>query len=421
MATNVVTCFVRRRGRVLLGRRSDAVGTYAGRWGAVSGYAEGDPDATARREIGEEVGLSEAVSFVRAGEPLEVVDGDRTWIVHPYLFDCGPGEATPNREFERVEWVHPTEIRRRRAVPRLWEAYESVAPTVESVRGDALHGSAYVSIRALEVLRDRAGTLADDGGDREAAWSELASLARELLDARPSMAALENRVNRAMFEADDRTPTGVERSARGGLERAVDADDRAAGRAAAEAGGRVLTLSRSGTVEEALLAAGPERVVVLESRPDREGVGVAERLAGAGIDAALTLDAAAAHVVESVDCVLVGADTVLADGSVVNKVGTRTAAVAAARAGVPTYAVAAADKIAPETAGGPTLERVRTEEIYDGDDPVAVDCPLFDRTPADLVSGVITEVGVLDREEVAERAAEHDRWARWSDRDSPTG
>jgi translation initiation factor 2B subunit (eIF-2B alpha/beta/delta family) len=416
MATDVVSCFLRHRGRVLFGRRSDAVGTYSGRWGAVSGYAEGDPDAAAREEIDEEVGLLEAVELVRSGDSVEAVDGERTWIVHPYLFDCASEAATPNREFEAVEWVHPTEIRHRETVPALWETYEAVAPTAETVAEDREHGSAYVSLRALEVLRDAAGGAAEEGSD----WVGLAALARELLDARPSMAALVNRVNRAMYTADERTSGALEAAVRVGIDRAADADDRAAERAADTIGRSdvVLTLSRSGTVEAALCEGDPDRVVVLESRPDREGVGVAERLAEAGIDVTLTLDAAAAHVAREVDRVLVGADTVLADGSVVNKVGTRTAAVAAAREGVSMYAVAAVDKISPDTE--PTLESVSKGAIYGGDAPVAVDCPLFDRTPADLVTGVITETGTLDREGIAERAADHGRLARW-DEGTPEG
>lgn len=64
--THVVTCFLRYRGEVLLLHRSDAVGSYAGQWGAVAGHAEGDPDGAAREEIAEETGLDDAVSFVRA-------------------------------------------------------------------------------------------------------------------------------------------------------------------------------------------------------------------------------------------------------------------------------------------------------------------------------------------------------------------
>ena len=54
-------------------RRSGRVGSYRGRWSAISGYLEDPtPLAQARREIREETGLSEqAVHLVRAGAPLE--------------------------------------------------------------------------------------------------------------------------------------------------------------------------------------------------------------------------------------------------------------------------------------------------------------------------------------------------------------
>ena len=52
----VVTCFLRNRGAVLLLRRSDQA--YQGKWGAVSGYVEGTPEETAHREIAEKTGLA---------------------------------------------------------------------------------------------------------------------------------------------------------------------------------------------------------------------------------------------------------------------------------------------------------------------------------------------------------------------------
>ena len=42
-----VVCFLRNRGEVLLLRRSDQAGSYAGRWNAVAGHVEGDPDGAA--------------------------------------------------------------------------------------------------------------------------------------------------------------------------------------------------------------------------------------------------------------------------------------------------------------------------------------------------------------------------------------
>ncbi|WP_101294087.1 NUDIX domain-containing protein [Halegenticoccus soli] len=439
--THVVTAFLRHRGEVLLVRRSDAVGTYAGMWGGVSGYVEGDPEgalADARREITEEVGIADA-SLVRAGDPLAVDDGDREWTIHPFLFAVETRAVEPNEELADWEWTDPTAVLDRETVPALWEAYRRVAPTVESVREDDEHGSAYVSVRALEVLRDEAAAVAaganacgggtadgdsdgggsndgdsDDDGHDTAGWERVAAVARDLRDARPGMAALANRVNRAMFEAG-RTAESVRDAAREGTADALAADGEAAANAAdllAGVEGAVATLSRSGTVTDALSRTDLP-LVVAESRPGGEGVGVAERFAAVGRDATLTTDAALAHVAAERDvaAAVVGADAVLPDGSVANKVGTRALALAAAREGFPLYVVAAADKISSEGVFHP--EPRDAAEVYDGDAPVSVENPLFDRTPGDLVAGVVTERGVLDGGDVEALAAEHRKRANW--------
>lgn len=407
--THVVTCFLRNEGEILLLRRSEKVGTYRGKWGGVAGHVEENPDESARTEIEEETGLLSACTLVRAGESFEFEDREvgTRWVVHPYLFDCERRRVETDWETTEFEWVHPTELLRREEVPELWTSYERVAPTVESIAEDAEHGSAYISVRALEVLRDSAG--------RETDWSELRGLAEELLEARPSMAALGNRVNRAMADAiGERTPSAVEEAAKDGIERALSADEQAAENAAEQiAEETILTLSRSGTVLAALHAA--ERVFVAESRPACEGVGVAETLAD-DCDVTLHTDAAIAHVLatETVDSVLVGADAVLPDGRVVNKTGTRAAAFAAAREGVPLYVVTASDKVRPD--GTMHLESGEDEEVYDGDAEIEILNPTFDVTPADCVAGVVTERGVLDSEQIEEVAKELRELADWRER-----
>lgn len=403
---HVVTCFLRHRTAILLGRRSDAVGAYVGRWAGVSGYVEGDPadaERDARREIREETGRTDA-TLVRAGDPVEVVDGKRTWTVHPFLFEVPDRDITPNEEMAAHEWVSPPAILERPTVPGLWDAYDAVAPTAETVAGDGTHGSAWISVRALEALRDRAA-VAD-------AAEAIVPVARDLRDARPSMAAVANRINRVLATAE-RTPDAIRKRASEAAEAALDADAEAAARAAKQCGDAVATLSRSGTAIAALREAAPS-VVIGESRPACEGTDVAATLASDGLDVTLTTDAALGSELadRDVDCVLVGADAVLADGSVVNKVGTRSLALAAAHGEVPVYVVAAADKVrTDEAVHGETGDE---DDIYDGDAPVTVANPVFDRTPADVVTGVITERGVLDAAGVRGVAAEHRKNAEWN-------
>jgi len=415
----VVTCLLRHGTEVLLARRSDAVGSYRGRWGGVSGYAEGTPESAARREIDEEVGLLEAVEFVRSADPLVVEDADRgtRWLVHPFLFDCSRTDIDPNEEIADHEWVQPPAILDRKTVPRLRETYRAVAPTVGTVAGDDEHGSAYLSVRALEVLRDAAADVEAGGG------SDLAGLAAELRAARPSMGVVWNRINRVMADADG-SPAAVRERASAACRRALAADEEAAAEAARRIGDRVLTLSRSGTVLAALRRADPETVYVAESRPKREGVGVAEELADE-VDVSLFVDAAVAHVLatEPVDAVLVGADSVLADGRIVNKVGTRPAALAADAADVDCYAVCATDKVLPTT--DIALESGPADEVH-GAEAVEVLNPTFEVTPSRLFDGLLTEEGALSTAEVAAVADEHaalaERAAPRSDPlDSPDG
>jgi translation initiation factor 2B subunit (eIF-2B alpha/beta/delta family) len=419
----VVTCFLRNDGEVLLLRRSDAVGSYQGRWGGVAGHvsdddgSDRDPEAAARAEIAEETGLEHAVTQVRAGDPFPVEDGDYRWRVHPFLFDCASREVETNAETAETAWVHPPEILRRETVPALWTSYDRVRPRVATL-ADRTHGSAWLSMRALEVLRDEAAmAVAGRDDERERAerdgddWAALASLARELRDARPSMAVLENRINRAMLAAsDDGSVEAVERAARGAVEQSVSADHEAARLAADRLPDRVATLSRSGTVERAIRAGDPGAVLVAESRPGREGVGVAEELAD-GTAVTLTTDAAFPFDLREYDALLVGADRVLPDGRVVNKVGTRGAALSAADAGLDCLVVCASDKIARGV--DYDLEPRAATEIYDGDADIAVANLTFDVTPASAVTAILTEQGALSTAEVGAVATAHDEWAAW--------
>lgn len=413
-ATPVVTCFLRNDGRVLLLRRSQAVGSYSGLWGGVAGHvapergadpAAYDPLEAARREIREETGLGEAVTLVRRGDAFRVADDDgRPWLVNPFLFDCDSRAVEPDEETSEYEWVHATEIRQRETVPDLWTSYDRVRPAVEDVASDHEHGAAWLSLRALEVLRDEAALAVDTGS--------IESVARDLVAARSAMTVVANRVNRAMATADERTPAAVETAAREAIDAAVVADQEAAAVAAERvAGQRVGTLSRSGTVRTAIELAEPAAVLVAESRPGGEGVAVAESLASA-FDVTLTSDAALAGQIADwgAEAVLVGADTVLPDGRVLNKVGTRVAALAAAREGISCYAVAAADKIAPELA---VHGETAPDPIYEGTASLSVANPLFEVTPADLFTGICTEDGLLDAEAIAAVAERHRHNADW--------
>ncbi|MDD3448619.1 MAG: NUDIX domain-containing protein [Gammaproteobacteria bacterium] len=124
---HVVTAFLRHGGRVLLVRRSGRVGTYRGRWSAISGYLEdAAPLEQALREVEEETGIPSAVPrLVGAAPALEIEDASLgcCWVVHPFLFEVDDPDAV-RLDWENLEsrWVRPAEIGEYATVPALAEA-----------------------------------------------------------------------------------------------------------------------------------------------------------------------------------------------------------------------------------------------------------------------------------------------------------
>ncbi len=425
--TDVVTVFLRHASDLLLLRRSDEVGSYPGRWGAVAGHAEGDPDAAAHEEIAGETGLdpSQEVTLVRRGEPFQVTDeavGTR-WTVHPFLYETATRDIDTNWETAAAEWVRPPAILRRGTVPGLWNSYYRVRPTVDAIASDREHGSAWLSYRALEVLRDEAALGTTDRSTAPGP-AALRATGRALVDARHDMPVLRNRIDRAMRvagiedPAEQPVPAAVEDATEAGLDRARSADRAAAAHAADRIeGARVATLSRSGTVSDALATGDPEAVLVAESRPGGEGVAVAEDLAAGDLPVTLTGDAALPGELRrwDADVLLVGADAVLPGGHVVNKVGTRGAALAATHDGIEVFVAAATDKLDTAVESPDAVDRGEgvMGTLYVGSAPLSVANPTFDVTPSAVVDGIATERGVLPTGEIGSLAAEHRARAGW--------
>jgi len=147
----------------------------------------------------------------------------------------------------------------------------------------------------------------------------------------------------------------------------------------------------------ALLMPEALEVLVLESRPLREGVEFAKDLHDAGVNVAVITDGAAGAFVAGATLGLSGADTVLLDGSVVNRTGTFPLAALCRAAGKPFYAACETFKI--DTTRSAKDWRPPPEqdprEVLEG---LPARNPYFDLTPAALVAGLVTERGVYKPE-----------------------
>lgn len=289
-------------------------------------------------------------------------------------------------------WVRPATLWEAGS-ERPWRAYRSVAPSVDTVADDTDRGSTAIAVDALWVLRDAATRV-----DGPQPLDDIRHTAGQLIDARPSMAVLANRINRVISGAD--TPADIEAAATEAIIESYTATEEAAALAAQTvADGPVLTLSRSGTVRRALLAGRPA-VEVLVSLPGGEGRQVAEALEAAGLSVSLVADAGVYDRCRTgaIGAVLVGADALTADGDLVNKVGTRATALAAELTGTPVYVACASDKIRPPS---------------DADAAEAPLEPMFDVTPSRLITAVLTERGALTSEGIQAVSADHRSWRDW--------
>jgi S-methyl-5-thioribose-1-phosphate isomerase len=149
------------------------------------------------------------------------------------------------------------------------------------------------------------------------------------------------------------------------------------------------------------------RVLVTETRPLLQGARLTLwELERGGIPATLIVDSAAGYCMQRgmVHIVMVGADRILPDGSVINKIGTYTLAALAKRHGIPFYVVAPLSTFDPR--GEVIVEEREREEVLPEDWGLKAEVfnPAFDSTPPELITGIVTERGVLVPQEVGKLA-----------------
>ncbi len=149
------------------------------------------------------------------------------------------------------------------------------------------------------------------------------------------------------------------------------------------------------------------RVFVDETRPLLQGARLtAWELQQAGLDVTLICDNMAATVLARgwVDAVIVGADRIAANGDVANKIGTSGLAILARHFKRPFYVAAPGSTIDLDCRNGKNIviEEREPEEVCElwysqrmAPDGINVFNPAFDVTPAELISGIITERGVV--------------------------
>lgn len=167
----------------------------------------------------------------------------------------------------------------------------------------------------------------------------------------------------------------------------------------------VFTHCHSGTVTAILIKAwkNGKKITVrnTETRPRFQGRKTAEELAAHGIPVIHSVDSAGRLALKEADMFLFGADAVTAEGNVVNKIGTTMFAEFANLYQIPVYSCTNSWKFDPITIAGADepIEQRNPAEVWDAPPQgISIINPAFELTPADKITGIITELGVFKPE-----------------------
>jgi len=305
-------------------------------------------------------------------------------------------------EPNRTLWVLD---QRRLPAEELWEDLHDAYQTADAIRSMRVRGAPAIGMAAAYGM-----ALAHLAGDDPAAADEA------LRTSRPTAVNL-------MYALDKLRPAWGDTTRILALAEEVRSEIEATDRAIDLAGasvltGRVLTHCNTGalatgaygTALGAIIEAHGQgriqHVWVDETRPYLQGARLTSyELQKAGVPATLITDSMAGHFMSlgEVDAVIVGVDRMALNGDFANKIGTYALAVLAHFHGVPFYAalpMASVDAALEDGATIPIEERPADEVTHFHGEPVAPEGfparhPAFDVTPHRLLTGIITEHGIL--------------------------
>ncbi len=296
--------------------------------------------------------------------------------------------------------------------PKLAPAVEETAEAIATME---IRGAATIASGAAEALATQAREIEAD--DPAAFRASMRAAARTLHETRPTAVSLPNALRYVLRRMAGDDVDALRRSVLDAVEEFVRQLDRAQddlgeiGANRLADGDTVMTHCHSTDAlacVEAAVAQGKEiEAIVKETRPRNQGHITAEQLRDAGVPVTLIVDSAARRYLDDVDHVVVGADSIAADGSVINKVGTSGLAVNARERGVPIMTAAQTIKLHPETLTGHTVEiEMRDEAEVIAPDAraaigeISVENPAFDVTPPRYMDAIVTEHGQFPPESI---------------------
>jgi ribose 1,5-bisphosphate isomerase len=283
--------------------------------------------------------------------------------------------------------------------------------TAEKIKSMEIRGAGRIARAAAEALKDHAFSWTKT--DMEFFLREMQDAADRLVSTRPTAVSLPNAVHyvmkglngaRDVEEAQQRLGARADTFIRDSLQ-AVDRIGEFGARHISD-GDAILTHCNSEAALACIIAAHRSgkaiTVFATEVRPGNQGMITIRTLNDAGIPTQYIVDSAARFFMNKIDLVIVGADAVMVNGAVVNKIGTAPIALAAHESRTSFMVAAETYKFAPRTVLGEMIQieernpdEVLAERIRSSLPHVSVRNPVFDITPPPYIDLIVTEKGAF--------------------------
>lgn len=284
--------------------------------------------------------------------------------------------------------------------------------TAEKIKSMEIRGAGKIARAAAAELRDYAQRIKTE--DIEEFNEKMKYAAELLVSTRPTAVSLPNAVRAVMRYAGAtayEARMNIKKLADGFIINSENAVKRIGeiGARRVRDGDTIMTHCNSAAAISIMATAhaqGKEiSVIATESRPRWQGHLTMEQLDKLGIKTTLIVDSAVRFLMKEADLVIVGADAVTVNGSVINKIGTSQLALAAREARTNVIIAAETYKFSPKTILGELVEieerdstEVISKEKLDEFSNVSVRNPAFDVTPREYVDLICTEVGAIPPE-----------------------
>ncbi|MEA4924745.1 MAG: hypothetical protein VB084_05470 [Syntrophomonadaceae bacterium] len=264
---------------------------------------------------------------------------------------------------------------------------------VIAIKNDKIHGAGYLTDKALEAVKNAVQT--SQARNPEEFLREISGLTYELQECRPAMASIANCSSRFRTELQKDWGSGTDlnslRAAALTIVQNIKRDFIRARDQAIEAGASlienkdvIMTCSYSSTIVQTMARARGQgksfQIMAAESREFPGAVAYGDKMAadlsGQGIKCHTFPDTDIRTMAPQADKIMVGADAILPDGSLLNGYPTAELALAAGDANLPFYTICESPKFLP---------RGKIETLEKG----------FNLVPSRLVSAVVSEKGIL--------------------------